>query len=193
MSIKLYGMNENIIVDRFSDPCYIAKLIVVNKNEIIDKYLEPPVVYNEDSKMILYPTPVEIGANLCLEILNIYEYGIVYRITSHTATDTNSADLVVGNNTASLFINNSNNDYNSKSGKQKSEEIKDRFVKNLGKKINIQKMYGKSSTNKIKNFIDNMQRDIEKQVIELAINNSINTLNNNLDNNKKKILRKTRF
>ena len=192
MNIKLYGTKENMIDDRVSDPCYIAKLMIANKNEIIDKYLEPSVVYDSDSKMILYPEPIEIGANLYLEILNIYEYGIVYRITSCANEAIDSADLVVGNNTASLFINNLNDD-SSKSEKQKIEEIKNRFVQILGKKISIQKMYGKSSANKIKNFLDNMQRDIEKQIIELAINNSINTLNNSLDSDNKKILHKTRF
>ena len=199
MDIKYFGVEGAIIDERFDDPIYIPSLVVDKKEEILDSYLNPEYVRDENGKEFFYPNRVEIDDNIFLEIAGIYEHGIIYDVFSMKNNNdedkiNTSGKLIVAANNASLFIDKLDDSYSYNrlfneviSNSVKNFEI---FTKPLGKKIKIQKMYGTRTNNKFLKIVDKMQRDIEAEVIALAINNSVKVLKPSIEDTKKILTKK---
>ena len=199
MDIKYFGVEGAIIDERFGDPIYIPSLVVDKKEEILDSYLNPEYVRDENGKEFFYPNRVEIDDNIFLEIAGIYEHGIIYDVFSMKNNNdedkiNTSGKLIVAANNASLFIDKLDDSYSYNrlfneviSNSVKNFEI---FTKPLGKEIKIQKMYGTRTNNKFLKIVDKMQRDIEAEVIALAINNSVKVLKPSIEDTKKILTKK---
>lgn len=199
MDIRYFGIEGAIIDERFNDPLYIPSLVIKNKYEILDSYSNPEHLQDENGKDFFRPKRIEIDDGIFLEIDGIYEYGIIYNIFSMKDDDnknkvSTSGKLVVASNNASFFINGLDESYSYNrlfnetiSENDKNLEV---FMKPLGKKVEIQKMYGARTNNKFLKIVDKMQRDIESEIIILAINNSIKVLEPSVENTKKILTKK---
>ena len=198
MDIKYFGVDGAVIDERFADPITIPELVIKNKDSILDNYLKPSLAHDEDGRDFYYPRKTEIDSDLNLEILGIYEYGIIYGISNgrENSNVKTSAKMIVASNNASFFVDSIDDDYNSDmmlgvilGNNLKNEQI---FTNALGKKVEIEKMYGPRSKNRFLKVFEGVQRENEEKVIEYAVNSSIRVLSNSLEDNKK-ILNKTRF
>lgn len=197
MDIKYFGVDGAVIDERFGDPITIPELIIKSKDSILDNYLKPSLVHDKEGRDFYYPRKTEIDSGLNLEILGIYEYGIIYGISNSTESSKakTSAKMIVASNNASFFVNSIDDKYNNDivlgvtlGNNLKNEKI---FTNALGKKIEIEKMYGARSKNKFLKIFESVQRENEEKTIEYAINSSIRVLSESLEDNKK-ILNKTR-
>ena len=194
MEIKYFGINNAVIDSRFNSANDICNLLIKNKEKILSSYLNP-VLDNNDNEY--KPQRVELDNNLFLDNIDIYNYGIVYTISNIGNNENKiktSSKLIIGHNNVSFFIDdldgNHNNNLNLIKSLKENIEKEKIFTDALEREINIKKLYGKRSNNKLIKKLENTQINLEKEIVSNAINNSINFLENT--NEKEKILPKTR-